>query len=162
MTARELLLATAAPVAPFRPATADNTSPTSPKNNPAPLTREKKRPRSAQPHRRQHRDCHHRDDADDGGDDGRDGEPDSLVPDSVVRQEFGNLSTMCIWRWDHDEKTAPRLAALGWPPRIQIAGRNYRSRRLLERFKRGLMISALKERSRVIGKQQQSELASAE
>jgi hypothetical protein len=143
-----------ASVAPVEPATADNTSPTPPKNKPAPRPREKKRLRSAQANRRQHRDRHHRDDADDGGNDdgGDDGEPDSLVADSVARRELGHITKMTLWRWDRD----PNMAALGWPCRIQVGNRNFRSRRALERFKRGLMISALKERSRVLGKQQQS------
>jgi hypothetical protein len=33
-----------------------------------------------------------------------------LVPDPEVAREFG-VTTMSMWRWDHDEAKA----ALGWP-----------------------------------------------
>lgn len=55
---------------------------------------------------------------------------DPLVPDPTVAKEFG-ISLMTIYRWDRDEK----LKALGWPGKVQIRKRNFRSRRGLEKFK---------------------------
>jgi hypothetical protein len=142
-----------ASVAPAEPVTADNTSPTPPKNKPAPRSREKKRPRSAQRHQ-QHQDCRHRHHDGDACGDADDGEPDSLVADSVARRELGDITKMTLWRWDHD----PDMAALGWPCRIQVGNRNFRSRRALERFKRILIAKAVAERSRMLApKQQQTE-----
>jgi hypothetical protein len=56
-----------------------------------------------------------------------DDETDALIPDSVVWKEFG-ISSMTGDRWTKDE-------SLGFPPKVQIRGRNYRSRRQLEEFK---------------------------
>jgi hypothetical protein len=39
--------------------------------------------------------------------------------------------------------------ALGWPPKIQIGKRNYRTRSLLEAFKSNLLHRALAEREAV-------------
>jgi hypothetical protein len=69
---------------------------------------------------------------------------DSFVPDRVVRQEIGDITVMTLWRWDRD----PEMIALGWPPKIQIGARNYRSRRQLEHFKANLMRRAINARSR--------------
>lgn len=55
---------------------------------------------------------------------------DTLVPDPIVANEFG-ISLMTIYRWDRDEN----LKALGWPGKVQIRNRNFRSRRGLEKFK---------------------------
>jgi len=74
-------------------------------------------------------------------------EPDTHVPDSKVRQELGGLSRMCLWRWDHDRKMIDR----GWPPAIELNGRKYRSRRLLERFKQALMRRAIERRDTKTG-----------
>jgi hypothetical protein len=63
---------------------------------------------------------------------------DHLVPDPEVAREFG-VTTMSMWRWDHDGAKA----ALGWPPKIKNGLRNYRSRRLIETFKKNLMTAAL-------------------
>ena len=70
-----------------------------------------------------------------------DTEVESLVPDPVVAKEFG-VTLMSIWRWDHD----PAKRDLGWPPKIQLSGRNYRSRSQLEAFKANLLTRALAER----------------
>jgi hypothetical protein len=67
---------------------------------------------------------------------------DTFIPDPEVAKEFG-VTLMSLWRWDHsDEK-----AALGWPPKIQIGKRNFRSREQLEAFKRNLMQVALGART---------------
>jgi predicted DNA-binding transcriptional regulator AlpA len=63
---------------------------------------------------------------------------DISVPGPQVEREFG-VSSMTIWRWDRDSK-------LGFPPKIKINGRNYRSRQQLEAFKANLLAAALKAR----------------
>jgi hypothetical protein len=52
---------------------------------------------------------------------------DTFVPDPQVWTELG-ISSMTGWRWQRDPD-------LNFPPRIQIRGRNFRSRRQLERWK---------------------------
>jgi hypothetical protein len=69
--------------------------------------------------------------------------PDEMVPDREVRHEFGDVSPMCLWRWDRDEA----LAALGWPPPVKIRKRNFRPRKALEDFKAALQRQALESRS---------------
>ena len=59
---------------------------------------------------------------------------DHLVPDPGVAAEFG-VTTMSMWRWDHD----PAKAAFGWPAKIKIGKRNYRSRHQIEAFKKKLL-----------------------
>jgi len=49
---------------------------------------------------------------------------------------------MTAWRWDRDVA----LIAMGWPAKIQIRGRNFRSRRQLEQFKAALIRKAIEER----------------
>ena len=61
--------------------------------------------------------------------------PDGLVPDPTVLKEFG-IVPMTLWRWDQD----PRV---GFPPKIKIGPRNYRSRRLIEEFKAKLLREAI-------------------
>jgi hypothetical protein len=70
---------------------------------------------------------------------------DSLVPDPKVAEEF-HTTLMTLWRWDHD----PAKVALGWPPKIQIGKRNYRTRSLLEAFKSNLLQRALAEREATV------------
>jgi hypothetical protein len=65
-------------------------------------------------------------------------EHDRFVPDPSVAEEF-DVTLMSLWRWDRD----PKKAALGWPPKIQIGKRNFRSRNQLEAFKKNLMQAAL-------------------
>jgi len=67
---------------------------------------------------------------------------DHLVPDPKIAGEF-NTSLMTMWRWDHD----PRKAALGWPPKIKIGDRNYRSRTQIEAFKKKLLKMAADARA---------------
>ena len=62
-------------------------------------------------------------------------DPDTLVPDPEVWKEFG-VTSMTLYRWTNDPD-------LGFPPVIKIKKRNYRSRRLLEAFKRRLIARAL-------------------
>jgi predicted DNA-binding transcriptional regulator AlpA len=52
---------------------------------------------------------------------------DTFVPDPQVWKELG-ISSMTGWRWQRDPD-------LNFPPRIQIRGRNFRSRNQLERWK---------------------------
>ena len=52
---------------------------------------------------------------------------DTFVPDPQVWKELG-ISSMTGWRWQRDPN-------LNFPPRIQIRGRNFRSRKQLERWK---------------------------
>jgi hypothetical protein len=66
---------------------------------------------------------------------------DEYVPDPHVAKEF-HRSLMSVWRWDRD----PRKAELGWPAKIRIGNRNYRSRKQLEVFKANLLRLALAER----------------
>jgi hypothetical protein len=77
-------------------------------------------------------------DGDSDSDDG--GQPDELVPDPQVCREF-NVSAMTLWRWDRDP-------ALNFPARISIRGRNFRSRKQIEAFKRRLLRGAIVQRSR--------------
>ena len=65
-------------------------------------------------------------------------EQDQFVPDPQVCKEFG-ITAMTLWRWDHD-------AELGFAPRIQIRGKNYRSRKLLEQFKQRMVAVAIAKR----------------
>ena len=61
-----------------------------------------------------------------------------LVPDTAFRAEVGNISTMCVWRYDHGTKTPP-----DWPPRIEVNGRYYRTRDSIERFKTAMVNRAI-------------------
>ena len=74
-------------------------------------------------------------------------EPDTLLADPAVARELG-ITLMSIWRWDQD----PAMAALGWPPKIQIRHRNFRSRRALEAFKSALVQQAIEHRARAFRK----------
>jgi hypothetical protein len=65
-------------------------------------------------------------------------ERDELVPDPVVCKEFG-ITAMTLWRWDHDPE-------LDFPPAMKIRTKNYRSRRLLEKFKQRLITMAIAAR----------------
>jgi hypothetical protein len=46
---------------------------------------------------------------------------------------------MTLWRWDHDPE-------LDFPPAMKIRTKNYRSRRLLEKFKQRLITMAIAAR----------------
>lgn len=61
-------------------------------------------------------------------------ERDALVPDPVVWSEFG-VCSMTGLRWTNDPE-------MGFPPPIKIRGRNYRSRKALEAFKKKLLTQA--------------------
>jgi len=71
-------------------------------------------------------------------------EYDSFVPDPVALKELA-ITDMTAWRRDHD----PRMAALGWPVKVNIGGRNFRSRKQLEAFKENMMRRALAKRDEV-------------
>ena len=62
-----------------------------------------------------------------------------LVADPQVWKELG-VSSMAGWRWTNDP-------ALNFPPAIKIRGRNFRSRRMLEAFKKTLIRKALTDRA---------------
>jgi hypothetical protein len=86
-----------------------------------------------------------RDSTVDGGerdeDDAGDEPPDQFVPDPQVVVELG-VSLMTIWRYDK----SPEMAALGWPAKIQINKRNFRSRIQLEQFKASMLRRAMAKR----------------
>ena len=65
--------------------------------------------------------------------------PDILVPDPVVRAEFG-VTPMTLHRWGKDP-------ALRFPPKIKIRQHNFRSRRALEEFKERMAAQAIKARA---------------
>ena len=44
-----------------------------------------------------------------------------LIPDTKVRELFGGITIMTIWRWEH--------ADIGFPPAVMIHKRKYRNRR---------------------------------
>jgi hypothetical protein len=67
-----------------------------------------------------------------------DDEHDVLVPDSQVAVELGGVSRMTVFRWDRDSA----MTALGFPARVMLNGRGYRSRQQLEKFKQNLMRKA--------------------
>jgi hypothetical protein len=64
---------------------------------------------------------------------------DELVADPQVQRELGNISPMTLWRWD-------QRPDLGFPTKIKIGLRNYRSRRELEAFKARLLGQAMSRR----------------
>lgn len=64
----------------------------------------------------------------------KNGEGDALVPDPVVWTEFG-VCSMTGLRWTNDPE-------MGFPQPIKIRGRNYRSRKALEAFKKKLLTQA--------------------
>jgi hypothetical protein len=66
-------------------------------------------------------------------------DPEQFVPDPKVRREFG-VTAMTLHRWDHD-------AALGFPPKIKIRNRNFRSRSALEAFKATMLRRAIVAKS---------------
>jgi hypothetical protein len=63
-----------------------------------------------------------------------------LVADPAVQREF-NVSAMTLWRWDRDPD-------LGFPPPVKIRKRKFRSRQLLDEFKRRLLDQAIEEQRR--------------
>jgi hypothetical protein len=65
--------------------------------------------------------------------------PDALVPDPLVRREFG-ISAMTLFRWSRDP-------ALNFPPAVKVRTRNFRSRRALEAWK-ARMIAGVKKHGR--------------
>lgn len=71
-------------------------------------------------------------------------ERDELVADPTVAREL-DRSLMTLWRMDHD----PAMVALGWPAKIQIHKRNFRSRRELEAFKANALKRAIAERKKL-------------
>jgi hypothetical protein len=68
---------------------------------------------------------------------------DTFVTDSAVARELG-VSTMTLWRYDHDNK----MIDAGWPAKIVMGRRNYRSRLALEEFKANMLRHAMLARKR--------------
>jgi hypothetical protein len=62
---------------------------------------------------------------------------DEFVPDKQVRDEFGGINPMRLWRWTHNKR-------MQFPPPIKINGRNFRSRAALEEFKQRKINEAMK------------------
>jgi hypothetical protein len=58
-----------------------------------------------------------------------DDDPGDFVPDKQVRRELGNITAVTLWEYTND----PRL---DFPPPIKIRNRNFRSRKLLNAFKK--------------------------
>jgi hypothetical protein len=71
--------------------------------------------------------------------------PDTWVPDPQVFREM-DITPMTGSRWDKD----PRMIELGWPPPMQVRKRNYRSRKMLERFKANMLERAMKARKQLL------------
>jgi predicted DNA-binding transcriptional regulator AlpA len=63
---------------------------------------------------------------------------DTFVSDPQVWKELG-ISSMTGWRWQRDPD-------LKFPPRIQIRGRNFRSRKQLERWKAEMLRRSIGQR----------------
>ena len=73
-------------------------------------------------------------------------EYDEFVPDTTVAKEL-NVSFMTLHRWTHRPE-------IGFPPAIKIngvQGRNYRSRKQLEQWKKKMLTAATQERVRRAG-----------
>jgi len=70
---------------------------------------------------------------------------DELVSDPTVAREL-DISLMTVWRNDNN----PKLIALGWPAKIQINKRNFRSRIQFESFKRAMLKRAMVEREKML------------
>jgi hypothetical protein len=66
-----------------------------------------------------------------------------LVPDPQILREF-NISTMTLWRWDHDPE-------LGFPPPIKIRKRKFRQRRAIEQFKQRMLQGAIEQHRKLGG-----------
>jgi hypothetical protein len=75
---------------------------------------------------------------------GNDGAPDQFVPDPQVADELG-VSLMTLWRYDQSAE----LAEMGWPEKISINKRNFRSRHKLESYKRAMLKRAAADRKRL-------------
>jgi hypothetical protein len=63
-------------------------------------------------------------------------EPDTLVADAQVRAELGGMSLMTLNRRDNYDAD--------FPPKVTVAGRNYRFRSQLEAYKARLLRAAVR------------------
>ena len=70
--------------------------------------------------------------------------PDQFVADPQVATEL-DVSLMTMWRYDQSKE----MAALGWPEKITINKRNFRSRRKLESYKIAMVKRAAADRKRL-------------
>ena len=67
-------------------------------------------------------------------------ENDELVPDAQVRIELGGISIMTLHRRTQSDPD--------FPAQVKVHNRNFRSRRQLEAYKRGLIRKAMSEKKR--------------
>jgi hypothetical protein len=63
-----------------------------------------------------------------------------LVPDKKFRDEVGGISKMTVFRYDNGQHT-PAF----WPVRINVNGRAFRGRKSIDRYKSGLLSSAIEQ-----------------
>jgi hypothetical protein len=75
-------------------------------------------------------------------------QPDVLVPDAQVCVELGGISLMTLSRRDNYDPD--------FPPRVSVAGRNYRFRSALERYKQQLINAAMRDKRQRIALRQRS------
>ena len=54
---------------------------------------------------------------------------DDLIPSAAVKEEFGKISDMTVWRWQRDPRVRFPL------PDVVILGRNYWKRRTLRQHR---------------------------
>jgi hypothetical protein len=70
--------------------------------------------------------------------------PDQFVADPDVARELG-VSLMTLWRYDRSAE----LAEMGWPAKVAMRKRNFRSRQQLEAFKKKMLKRAMAERKQL-------------
>src|SRR5262249_22810214 len=75
-----------------------------------------------------------------------DGAPDTLVPDAQVCAELGGISLMTLNRRDNYDPD--------FPPKVSVAGRNYRFRSALEAYKKRLLEVAVRSQKKRIALRQ--------
>src|SRR5262249_18266151 len=72
-------------------------------------------------------------------------EPDTLMPDEDVCRELGGISRMTLHRRTHYDPKHPTRYDPDFPPRVHVAGRNYRFRSAVESYKRKLLAVAVRD-----------------
>jgi hypothetical protein len=80
------------------------------------------------------------------------GAGDVFVPDAEFARELG-VTLMSIWRYDHD----PQLVKFGWPAKVTIRKRNFRSRNQIEKYKATMLRSAMARRSKFVAALEEAE-----
>jgi hypothetical protein len=81
----------------------------------------------------------------------------AVISDSDIRRDLGGLSRMSIWRWDRSAE----MTALGWPPPVNINGRNHRDAEQYERFRGRLAREAIAKRSALLKQPTEKESVNA-